>query len=634
MINFFNPAVKLMDRLRYPRKMAVIAFVFSVPLLLFMYLLITEINADIHFAEKEKLGAKYNEAVMRFVRDVQQHRGMSNAFLTGDASFRAKIIEKQSHVDNDIKAVFELDKKYGSWVPIIDEWNDIAEKWRILGSRVFALRAEDSFSRHTSLIDDILTLMVRIADISNLTLDPAIESHYLMDTAVNKLPLAGEYSGEIRGFGLASIVSRKISPEEKARLTILSSLGRLTMQKVDSNMQKVFQKDPDIIAVTGDRLRESGLRIYGALDLLENRVINAKAINIRPSEYFEAFSRADDAILKLHEGVTSALNTVLEKRINGLTWKRNLIESTAILSFLVTFYLFMGSYLSVTGSLSGLTRASKRIGGGDMDVKVSLKAKDEMEELADSFNDMAKKLSQVMGEIKRSNAELEHFAYLASHDLKSPLLAIGSDLKLFQRRYKGKLDAEADLFISDAIKSTLRMERLISDLLTYSRVGTRGSPFERTDCSEALDAAISNLKVAVEDSGAEITHDALPEVTADSIQIVQLFQNLIGNAIRFHGEAPPRVHISAALRDREWVFSVIDNGIGIHPEHTEKIFEIFHRAHGEKYDGTGMGLAICKKIAERHGGRIWVESEPGKGSTFYFTLPVMDKGKAERPVHD
>jgi signal transduction histidine kinase len=233
------------------------------------------------------------------------------------------------------------------------------------------------------------------------------------------------------------------------------------------------------------------------------------------------------------------------------------------------------------------------------------------------------KLKQLAEELARSNEELEHFASLASHDLKSPILAIGSVLRLFQRRYSGKLDTEADQFISNAIKSALSMEKLISDILAYSRAGTQGKTFEPTDCSAALDVSLQNLKVAIESSKAEIIRDALPKVMADTVQMARLFQNLIGNAIKLHGEERPRIHISAKQMEKEWVFSVRDNGIGIPLEHTEKIFEIFQRLNKDKYPGSGIGLAICKKIVECHGGRIWVESEIGKGSTFYFTLPVI-----------
>jgi light-regulated signal transduction histidine kinase (bacteriophytochrome) len=267
------------------------------------------------------------------------------------------------------------------------------------------------------------------------------------------------------------------------------------------------------------------------------------------------------------------------------------------------------------------------MGSGDLQAKVSLKAKDEMDMLANSFNDMAGRLATAMDELKRSNEELEQFAYSASHDLKSPLLVIGSNLKLYQRRYQGKLDTEADRFISEAIKNVLRMEKLISGILTYARVGSQGKPFEKVDCSEALSTAHNNLNLEVEKCGAEITHDQLPTVEADLVQIIQLFQNLIGNAIKFMEKENPHIHVSAVEKGKDWVFSIRDNGIGIPAEEIEKVFDIFHRYHGERYQGTGIGLATCKKIVERHGGTIWVESELGKGSVFYFSIPARKAKK-------
>jgi len=231
-------------------------------------------------------------------------------------------------------------------------------------------------------------------------------------------------------------------------------------------------------------------------------------------------------------------------------------------------------------------------------------------------------LKQKTEALAHSNQELEQFAYVASHDLQEPLRMVTSYIQLLARRYQNRLDSDAEEFINFAVDGATRMHILINDLLAYSRVGTRSKPFEPTNCETILQQSLDNLKMTMEESGAVVTHDSLPTVMADDLQLGQLFQNLIGNAIKFHGEEPPRVHVSVRPDGNQWAFSVRDNGIGIAPESAERIFLIFQRLHGkEKYPGTGIGLAVCKKIVECHGGRIWVESELGKGATFYFTLP-------------
>jgi chemotaxis family two-component system sensor kinase Cph1 len=237
---------------------------------------------------------------------------------------------------------------------------------------------------------------------------------------------------------------------------------------------------------------------------------------------------------------------------------------------------------------------------------------------------------RMLAELERSNAELERFAYVASHDLQEPLRMVSSYVQLLERRYKDKLDTDANDFINYAMGGAERMHELLNDLLAYSRVGTQAKPFNRTNMEAVLEAALDNLQVAIKESRARVTHDPLPTVMADEGQMVQVLQNLIGNAIKFRGKESPRIHVSAEQKDSEWVFAVKDNGIGIEPQHFDRIFLIFQRLYREEYPGTGAGLAIAQKIVERHGGRMWVESQPGKESTFYFSIKAKGKGNRQK----
>lgn len=250
----------------------------------------------------------------------------------------------------------------------------------------------------------------------------------------------------------------------------------------------------------------------------------------------------------------------------------------------------------------------------------------ERERLADAVNERTAALAEleiISQELERSNQELEQFAYIASHDLKEPLRMVTNYLQLLTNYYANQLDERAKEFIAFAGDGATRMRLLIDGLLAYSRVGTQGRPFAPTDCAQALQNALTNLQIAIEESRATITVSPLPNVMADEVQLTQLFQNLVGNAIKFRGQALPQIDIGATQHNSEWRFWVRDNGIGLDPEFAERIFIIFQRLHTrEEYAGAGLGLAICKRIVERHGGRIWVESQPGQGATFYFTIPA------------
>lgn len=272
-------------------------------------------------------------------------------------------------------------------------------------------------------------------------------------------------------------------------------------------------------------------------------------------------------------------------------------------------------------------------------ISLEEKVRERTRELEDSqiaaFNMMedaneAKELAEMAREeldiqarkLARSNIELEQFAYVASHDLQEPLRTVGSFVQLLAQRYKGKLDEQADEYVQFIVEGVTRMRQLINDLLMFSRVETRGGKFVQTDCEVVLSEVLSDLKSSIDASQAVITHDQMPLLIGDKVQLSQVFQNLIGNAIKFRGKEPPRIHVGVKKQNAEWLFTVQDNGIGFDPEFSEKIFVIFQRLHTRaEYPGTGIGLSLCKKIVERHGGKIWVDSAAGRGTTFNFTLP-------------
>lgn len=229
-------------------------------------------------------------------------------------------------------------------------------------------------------------------------------------------------------------------------------------------------------------------------------------------------------------------------------------------------------------------------------------------------------LKETLDELKLSNADLQQFAYVASHDLSESLRMVSSYVQLLSHKYRDKLDEEANQYIDFAVQGVVHLRAMLDSLLEYSRIETGHESFKPTSCEDILTGVLNSLNVFIQENKVEITHDALPTILADGAQISRVFQNLISNSIKFRKEEPPRIHISAVEREQDWLFSVRDNGIGIDPQFKDRIFTLFQRLQGKKYPGTGIGLTLSKRIVERHGGRIWVESELGKGATFYFTI--------------
>jgi len=402
-------------------------------------------------------------------------------------------------------------------------------------------------------------------------------------------------------------------------------------------------------AFLNDAQKDFEATFSGFSKVMEDHARQAKDSNIKPGfgdaelqlisqVFLRAYSLIDN-ISRLHE---SAHKTAAKARDRG--------------AFLVVIVICGGIIALVINSafigrvfarrIETLGKGVEIIGSGNLDYRITVEGNDELSALALASNEMASELKRsytsvenlqteieerkkaeeslalAINDLQRSNKELEQFAYVASHDLQEPLRMVASYTQLLAERYENQLDDKAKKFIHYAVDGAVRMQLLINDLLAYSRIGTKARSMEPVDSHSALGRAISSLKLQIDEAKAIITNNELPVVRADASQLTQLFQNLIGNALKFRGAENPRIHISAVDEKKEWLFSVSDNGIGIDPQYAEKVFIIFQRLHTkEEYPGSGIGLAICKKIVERHGGRIWFKSEIGKGTTFYFTIP-------------
>jgi signal transduction histidine kinase len=311
--------------------------------------------------------------------------------------------------------------------------------------------------------------------------------------------------------------------------------------------------------------------------------------------------------------------------------------------------IFAAIFIAVIGPIRRLKQGVQEVGAGNLEYRLNSRSGSEMGDLSRAFDAMTQKLKELtvsrddlaeevaarqraeaelkgyVAKLEQSNQDLAQFAYLASHDLQEPLRMVSNYVQLLRKEYQGKLGPDADEYIGYAVTGARRMYELINGLLEYSRISSKGGEMRPVDGEALLNGALANLGAAIEESHAEITHDPMPAITADGVQIGQVFQNLIGNAIKFHADGKsPRIHIGVKKQNGQWFFTVQDNGIGIAPEFREKIFVLFCRLHSrEEYLGTGIGLPLCKKMVERHGGKIWVESAPGQGSTFHFTLPVL-----------
>jgi PAS domain S-box-containing protein len=469
------------------------------------------------------------------------------------------------------------------------------------------------------------------------------------DYAIFMLDLQGQIvswsagAEKVKGYKADEIIGRSFScffppeeikqgrPEELLRLTAISGRQEEQGMRVRKDGSRFLAN----ITLTALRDRDGNLQGFSEFshDLTESKESGAK--------YRGLLEAAPDAMVVVNQsGEIVLLNVQAEKQFG---YRRDELVGQKVKNIIPQGFaerLIADETRSASDALAqqigtGIELSGRRKDGSEFPIEIMLSPLESADGIivvtAAIRNITVRKkadlqLVQKVEELNRSNEELQRFGYVISHDLQEPLRMVASYTQLLASRYKGKLDTDADEFIGFAVDGCNRMQGLIHDLLAYSRSGTDGKVLHKRSSENALNNALKNLSGTIEESGAVVTHDALPFITTDDTQLAQVFQNLVGNAIKYHGTEVPAVHISATQKNqKEWTFSVRDNGSGIEPQYFERIFILFQRLHGRtEFKGTGIGLAICKKIVEGLGGRIWVESQLGKGSTFYFALPQRD----------
>ncbi len=400
------PAILLMVRLKFPQKMVVIGSLVFLPLITFLYLLISEVNIAVDFAEKERQGVQYGQSVIGLLHDIQQHRGMTSAFLSGDTLFKERIDKTELSIQQIIRTIDMADKEWGAILKTTKRWNTIKQRWLDLKGKLYTLSPEESFRYHTDLVSDIRDFLIDIADSSNLTLDPNIDSYYLMDTIVTELPLTTEYIGQVRGLGSGMAARGQLTFQEGTHMTILFGLIKTTLISVENNMSKVFEENAGLKPLLSVQLQNTIDMVNSLLETINNKMIKAKKIKMSAKDYFDECTKTIDSGVKLHRLMVPALDTVLEARIDVLNKKKYFIGIFSIFSLTTVVYLFIGNYFSIMKAINILVESSKGVAKGDLTTRANVETKDELSLIATSFNEMVTALDKNIAMREKAENEI------------------------------------------------------------------------------------------------------------------------------------------------------------------------------------------------------------------------------------
>ena len=634
MLAFFQPASRLMSRLKYPQKFLLIGILLLLPLIVVLTQFLAKINEDIDFGAKERLGLIYNAPVLDFLQHVQRYASLKMAILNGDASFQTSLGDEEKAVDQASQTVDAVDQQYGDVLEASSAWSAIKGKWAILKKSSPNMNPATSASSYADLTNDILKLVVISGNSSNLILDPDIDSYYLMDTVINKLPPLTEYLSQIRSYGTVIPISKKVTAEDITRLTILSGLVNNALEYNLNGFGYSFDFNPQVRTVLQQDVNTYKTGVSSFLDQVKNEMTQAgfTSASMTSQVIYTTSSATIDQIYSLYTKVSAELDDLIVARLNRFDTRRNLVSVFTLIALAATAYLMIGFYLAVQETIAGLDVATQRMVKGDMNYRFIPTSRDELAQVAVSFNNIASELMVARDQALESNRAKSTFLANMSHELRTPLNAIIGYSELIEEEM---VDEGEDEFVPDLKKiqtAAAHLLTLINDILDLSKIeaGKMELFMEPVDVSTMVNEVTSTILPLVEKNGNRLEvkcPDWIGSMQTDLTKTRQILFNLLSNASKFTLKGLVKLDIDRRVENGDEVisFTITDSGIGMSSEQLIKLFKDFSQADSSttrKFGGTGLGLSISRRFAQMLGGDITVTSQISVGSSFTLKLPV------------
>jgi signal transduction histidine kinase/DNA-binding response OmpR family regulator len=623
------PAIALMNRLRYPQKFMLVGLLLVLPLAVVLYQFLVQINKDIDFNSKEIRGVIYNAPLVDVLQGVQMHRALSVALLNGDTTYQDDLSAAQEQIAAQIAGVDKVDGELGTILLTTQEWAAIKATWDVLRQEVLTLTPTDSFDRHTALLSDILRLITIVGNNSNLILDPDIDSYYLMDNVITKLPQASEYMGQMRAIGLQALAQGDMTSEDRTRLVILSGLVRSTLETTIQGFNYAYGGNPAMQTEFEGQVGSYANTVNGFLTYVDEKLITPGTSILQLQDYFTVASDAVDSAFTLYDASSAQLTQLVQNRVDQWISRRGLVITFTIVALALAAYLLIGFYQSVRRTLYALEQASQRMVGGQV-AELVLDNQDELAQIAISFNHIAEELVSARDRALEANKSKSAFLANMSHELRTPLNAVIGYSELIEEECE---ETGQTHFVPDLKKiqsSARQLLQLINGILDLSKIEAGKMDLHLEDISVPLmiHDVVSIINPLLERNGNRLNLVGVEtdiKMHSDMTKVRQVLFNLLSNASKFSSNGTITLTVERS-GDDHLLFSVNDTGIGIKPEHMSKLFREFSQADSSttrKYGGTGLGLAITKRFCEMLGGTIGVESVYGAGSTFTVRLPLI-----------